>query len=1142
MRARDCSVVSAVLWVFVLSIALASLPGVAAWGQAAGGTAAGNAALPADVQARMDGLRAELSAARKAGDGAREAEALDEIGALDFVVSRFGEALASYDRALAVSHASKNPQQEAAALNGMAGCYRQQGYNDKAAPIYQQALDRATAAGDAEGEAAALNGLGWTADNRGESGKALEYQTRALGAARAAGDRQLEATILRGAGMAEASAGEPEKAMAFFEQALAVERAIGDGDGTAATLNRIGLVHYRHSELEEALASYNEALPLFRAAGDRDGEADVLNNIGLIDVGQGDPRKALEYHRQALAIYGAVGDRAGRAEALSNIAFVDFNLGETREALRVYGQALALDRATGTRDSEAWALNNAGLVYASLGQPHEALDRYNRAVTMFRATGDRDGEGMALNNIGLVYSDVGEVQKALDYYGQALPIQEAIADNDDEAETLSNIGSIYGDMGKAEKALEYDNRALPVFEKVGDAVGQAETLINIGTVYVSLRDTEKALESYRAAARIYHDAKNPDGEAWSLTNMGSAWAQPGDAQKALDAYTQALPMFRSAGDRAGEARALDGMGDAWAELGERQKGLELLQESLPIAIAVNDVMLEARIFHDLLLHEQGEQPRLAIFYGKEAVNLLQRVRGNMGGLDKDLQASFAASKDNYYRDLAALLIGQRRLPEAEQVLDLLKAQEFRGYVRGGESLGAPVLDAAETQADAELRLAVGRVEALREQVAALEKRSARTAEEEKQYRELSADLETASNGAVRGYLQRLYILFGRTRAANQPGAMVRGNVEALGKLIHAAPGTVALYTVVTADRVSLIVIAPGFTVPRESMIAQADLEKKILDFREALREPGKDPRPLGEDLYKLLIEPVKDDLEHAQAHTLVWYLDDLLPYIPMAALYDGQHYLVESYSTVTLPAGPVAFDHLDGRPDLREAKALAMGISAQYDAKLPELPAVKSELDGVVEGGTAAGAHGVLPGTILLNGQFTEAAMETALTGPRAVVHIASHFFLQPGNDEASWLLLAGQKADSGGYHLTVADFSDDARLKLDSTALLTLSACNTDVPTYAADGREVDGLATTAQTKGAKAVLSSLWEVDDASTGLLMADFYRKWVKGNGAVSKSEALREAQADLLLKTGPAAGKNFSHPFYWAPFVLTGNWR
>jgi CHAT domain-containing protein len=166
------------------------------------------------------------------------------------------------------------------------------------------------------------------------------------------------------------------------------------------------------------------------------------------------------------------------------------------------------------------------------------------------------------------------------------------------------------------------------------------------------------------------------------------------------------------------------------------------------------------------------------------------------------------------------------------------------------------------------------------------------------------------------------------------------------------------------------------------------------------------------------------------------------------------------------------------------------------------------------------------------------------------VVHIASHFVFKPGDDTQSYLLLAGKDDGNAGFHLTVAEFRDDQKLSLEDTDLLTLSACETGMGGNAANGREVDGLGITAQRKGAKAVISSLWEVDDSSTGELMADFYKRWADGAGKVEKVEALRQAQLDLLRgmiapkpdPMNPNQPSSFEHPYYWAPFVLMGNWR
>jgi CHAT domain-containing protein len=143
-----------------------------------------------------------------------------------------------------------------------------------------------------------------------------------------------------------------------------------------------------------------------------------------------------------------------------------------------------------------------------------------------------------------------------------------------------------------------------------------------------------------------------------------------------------------------------------------------------------------------------------------------------------------------------------------------------------------------------------------------------------------------------------------------------------------------------------------------------------------------------------------------------------------------------------------------------------------------------------------------------------------------------------------------------------LADLRDDQRMDFKGIELLTLSGCQTAVGSNASDGREIDGLGITAQRKGAKAVMATLWPVEDASTGLLMATFYRLWVTTPG-ITKAEALQQAQLALLPGTaGPAetsqtsaaaaspasASKKqgpaspYANPFYWAPFILIGNWK
>jgi CHAT domain-containing protein len=239
-----------------------------------------------------------------------------------------------------------------------------------------------------------------------------------------------------------------------------------------------------------------------------------------------------------------------------------------------------------------------------------------------------------------------------------------------------------------------------------------------------------------------------------------------------------------------------------------------------------------------------------------------------------------------------------------------------------------------------------------------------------------------------------------------------------------------------------------------------------------------------------------------------------------------------------------------------------MGLSKSYGG-LPALPGVLPELDAVVHDPAVPESHGPIEGKLLPNEQFTLAALKTELGAGKSfsVVHIASHFVEDGASGDEPYLMLGGENAGgSEGYALTLSRI-EDSTISFHGTQLLTLSACSTAKGDAAKDGMEMDSLGMIAQQKDAEAVLATLWDVNDASTSRLMSDFYSRWVK-HPADGKAEALRQAQLALLHasvtsqadavkdrgleSTHPAASgsrlSGNSHPYYWAPFVLIGNYQ
>ncbi|MGA2571876.1 MAG: CHAT domain-containing protein [Terracidiphilus sp.] len=1088
-------------------------------------------ALSAEAQQKLTRLQAAVRAAHASRNAAKEAAAQLALADFDFLISEEKTALDAYNQALTLARAANDRSLEASALNGVASCYRTESANDKALAAYQQALDIATASGDEKNQAVALAGMGWITGDSRDFQKGLDLENKAL----------------------------------------AIAQKLNDPDLEAQALNRIGAIDDDLGNNAQALDFYSQALTKWRAAGNLDGQAKALNNLAIRASEMSDPAKALDDYMQALPLYRQVGDRAGEAGALNNLGVLYRKTGEEQKALATFRQVLPLLRALGNRASEAAALNNLGNVESDLGGNLDSLKTLSEALDIYRSLNNQAGQAGELHNMAEDWERLGEMQKALDLLQQAMTLWTSSGEHRGLADTVNAIGVVYDDLGQPQQALEYYMRALGLYKDLHDLAGQASALNDIAGIFNAPDQKQNAIACYNLVLQLERAAQNRDGEARALNNMGLVYEDLGEKDKARESYEQALEIWRAVGDRRGEMLALDNLGSFWNDAGDKEKARGYYAQALPLATAVGDPVREAQIFHDLMRNHQAEHPPLAVFYGKQAVNLLQQVRGQIQGLDPALQRSFLASKTEYYRDLASLLIALGRLPEAQQALDLLKDQEYADYVRGetANTLQPLTLTPAEQQAKTDYDRSTAQIVALGEQWAQLKRNSARTADQEKTFQDLSGQLDSASKG-LNDYYARLYVAFGSGGAANQQVADVKGNVSLLRQVIAKSPGAVALYTLVGKDRLSVIVVTGATAVAREVAIGDADLNRKVAAFQQALRDPHSDARPLAAELYAVLIAPVAADLEQAHAQTLVWSLDGVLRYVPIAALYDGAHYVVERYSTVTIT--PASIPHLAEKPDLSNLSAAAMGISHKYEDDLPALPAVAGELAEVVHDAQAKDATGALPGTILLDGNFTEKAMESLLDRNFAVVHIASHFVFKPGDDSQSYLLLAGRDADSAGFHLTVADFRDNQRIALDETQLLTLSACETGMSSAASNGREVDGLGTTAQLKGARAVISSLWEVNDASTGALMADFYKRWASGEGRVTKAEALRLAQLDLLqgkitpqsaasgrgfipvdspspaspansaASANPANSANFSHPYYWAPFVLMGNWK
>jgi CHAT domain-containing protein len=227
---------------------------------------------------------------------------------------------------------------------------------------------------------------------------------------------------------------------------------------------------------------------------------------------------------------------------------------------------------------------------------------------------------------------------------------------------------------------------------------------------------------------------------------------------------------------------------------------------------------------------------------------------------------------------------------------------------------------------------------------------------------------------------------------------------------------------------------------------------------------------------------------------------------------------------------------------VKEKKILGLGATRGGQGFAP-LPYVGREIRSIVRD-EGKGYYGLIKGKTLIDDEFTKDTMVNQLKSDSyPLVHISSHFKFSPGDETRNHLLLGD------GTTMKLSEIRGMGKL-FDNVKLLVLSACETGV---GGNGEEIDGFGELAQQSGAKSVIASLWPVADESTKELMVNFYRIMKEGK-LTSKIEALRQAQLelagleDLLNKNNHSTNqailqnKKYSHPYYWGPYIMMGNWR
>lgn len=911
---------------------------------------------------------------------------------------------------------------------------------------------------------------------------------------------------------------------------------------------------------QAALKKYELAQSLFQRLGDRYWLALTLNTMGSTYAQLSDFRKALTFFNQALPIFQEVGDKRREAATTNFLGGAHDVLGDVSKALGYYSRAMAIADEVKDPLRKASILNNLGKIYAYVGDWQKAIDNYNQSLQVFRSLGDQGRAAIALNNLGLVYLSSRNPQLAADYAEQSLRLQRLLGNKSGEADSLDVLGYASLLRSDAKKALDYYAQSLVLRRQVGNPREEATTLDLIGVAHSALNAPDKALEEHRKALQLRRAVGDRRNEALTLANIAHVQVLMNETGNALKHYDEALSLFRSVEDRPNVAQALVG--------------------SARIKVSQNE-LLEARKSIE------------------EALALIETVRASAGG-QQSRYAYFASKQDAYKLYIELLMAQHRRAPGEGHDAEALAANE-RARARGllelmneahvdvRQGVDAKVIGREHElmqmlNAKAQRQIQLLGQPGSKEQLADLN-REVRALEEE--YQQVQTSIQKASPAYaaltqpeplnLRQIQQQLdpdtllleYSL-GDERSYLWAVTAKSLKTYELPKREQIEPSARKVYELLTVRSTS----NSGETVAqKQQRVGQAD--SQLLD---ATRQ-----------LSQMVLDPVAAELGSKR---LVVIADEALQYVPFAALpavtrqapvaresttqrtrgtadvgplLVGYRPLILDHEIISLPsASALAVQRLSlaGRkPAVKAVAVIADPVFSRADERLK----TNRHGPGPSQGQSNASAAtriiehladdsfgrlairrlrftrqeaeqilAVAPRATNLKALDFKANRSTATAGVLSqyrYVHFATHGYLDSERPDLSAIVLSlvDEKGNPQDGFLRAREVYN-----LDLPAeLVVLSACQTGL------GKEIKGEGLVGLTRGfmyagARRVVVSLWNVNDKATAELMRRFYQGMLREKQ--TPAAALRKAQVEMSQL------KPWQSPYYWAAFVLQGEWR
>ncbi len=910
------------------------------------------------------------------------------------------------------------------------------------------------------------------------------------------------------------SQGEFEQASVALLKALSISRQLNFSYGKSKCLLRLAINKWDLGHIAESFEYFNEARTAFKNANDRRAEEYCLKCLKIIQL----------YNQ-------------GKATRDTNANYL---------SLEKYEQAIFLGRETGFPDYELKCLRQMGKTYWQMGRLNLFLESNKKGLEISNRINHKIEKGRCLNNIGVYYQKQNDYSIALIYYENALSFIKAMDDQPTEAECLSNIGILYRDLGNLTKAQQYLSSALELDKKVGDIDSISKDMDNIGSVYLrrgidgqNTHDLLQALGMFRSCLSLRGIEKtNSLIKITALNNIGIIQSELKDYPNARNNFSSAMKIVEKGNYLNEKCQIINNIAASFVYENKIDDAIEYYSKAVEIGSehSLENILMESCLGLGQCYEIKGEYSSSISFY-KRSIEAMENVWDRIPS--EFFKIGFARNKMHAYQRIIKMLVSLHsanpRMTSLEEIFNFVeraKARAFLESIRETLEVGNRGITASFNERQREISknisLLYRKMISHNLPVESKQQTNIELEREEEKYIRLDSEKKTEARN------MRLKISKEICSISQIQNQIIDDQTVMLEYFIE--------------EKESYLIIITRKTAKLCVLAGRDDLEKslrayiKIFSFRSNDNRVGIEAaKRIGKELIPLEKGGLLKD-----AKALIVIPDGILHYLPFetlrASIGHGSGYLVEKLVISYCPSASSLFVlKQQKKRNERQRALLAIGgpnygipptseheitkkdvLSQLYNEqgfRFSSLPFSKRE---VLEIGKLFAKS---DRTILVGEKASEEAIKNLPLIEYRLIHFACHGFLDERIPLRSALVLSlnAQQEDDGYlqmreiYGLTM------------NADLVVLSACQTGNGILErAEGPM--GLARAFFCAGARSVIASLWSINDKTTVFFMKEFYRNLVDG---YATGKALQLTKIRMLNSA-------WSHPFYWAGFILNGD--